>query len=176
MICLPHNYKFILHLTIRLPCLILFEQQGMMAIHIFCIDSSHKQQQQQQQQQECSKPSPNTVRRIRAKKRAFCKIKDPNGDALEYRKNDVLLGRGGHASNNPGNLYLLRAVRMSSVEYKSLGKNEQDKVQKRAIVQHIISLIEDRGSRFLYREKKGDQWREASSRAVYEKISHMLRD
>ncbi|CAJ1937866.1 unnamed protein product [Cylindrotheca closterium] len=115
-------------------------------------------------------------RRVRTKRRTFSKIKDPNGYAVECHKNDVLLGRGGHASNNPGNLYLLQAVRMYSAEYKSLAKTEHDKVQKRAIVRHIVSQMETRGSRFLYREKKGEQWREASGRAIYEKISHMLRD
>lgn len=119
-------------------------------------------------------PRPAKAPRIRAKRRAFPKAK--NNIALKCRKNDVLLGRGGHASNNPGNSFLLLAVRTRQDEYKSLGKTKQDIIQKRAIVQQIVSMAESQGSRFLYREKKGEQWREASSRAVYEKISHMLRD
>ncbi|KAL3936566.1 MAG: hypothetical protein SGBAC_008135 [Bacillariaceae sp.] len=123
-----------------------------------------------------SKLSPKTKQKTRAKRRAFSKIKDPSGPTLECRKHDVLLGRGGHASTNPGNLYLLRAVRLFRAEYTSLGKTDEENSQKRVIVQHLVSLMEDRGSRFLYRVKSGEAWREASSKAVNEKISHMLRD
>lgn len=141
------------------------------------ITTSNKKSHSKSFRKQSKKSSPKTKRKIRAKRRAFSKIKDPSGPALECRKHDVLLGRGGHASTNPGNLYLLRAVRLHRAEYtRFLGKTDEENSQKRVIVQHIVSLMEDRGSRFLYREKSGEVWREASSRAVNEKISHMLRD
>lgn len=113
--------------------------------------------------------------------RRFSKVKD-DGDngattpALECREIDVLLGRGGHASRHPGNLELLRMVRMSRKQYKSLDKSIIGLQEKKAIVQKIVSQMLSKGSRFLHREKKGKNWREASYRAVFEKVSHMLRD
>lgn len=123
-----------------------------------------------------SKLRSSTPRKATSASKRYSKLKDPNGITLQCREIDILLGRGGHASNHAGNVKLLHAVKMNRPLYKSLGRTEIGIAKKRAIVEQIVSQVHSEGSRFLFREKKGGEWREASNRAVYEKISHMLRD
>lgn len=89
---------------------------------------------------------------------------------------DVLFGRGGHANHNPGNSFLLDTVKEHRAEYRSLGTTKQDKEKKKAVVQRVAAMVEDRGGRFLLREHNNGPWHEASDQKVHEKISHMLRD
>lgn len=89
---------------------------------------------------------------------------------------DVVFGRGGHANHNPGNGFLLEAVKANSLEYKRLGKDREGKEEKKCIVEEIAAMIHARGGRFLMRQHKDAPWQEASEKKVHEKISHMLRD
>ena len=91
-------------------------------------------------------------------------------------KRDVVFGRGGHAVHNPGNGFLLEAVKAHSPEYKWLGKDRAGKQKKTYIVQLVAAMIQARGGRFLLRQQKDAPWYEASEKKVHEKISHMLRD
>ncbi|KAL3938405.1 MAG: hypothetical protein SGBAC_006686 [Bacillariaceae sp.] len=91
-------------------------------------------------------------------------------------KRDVVCGRGGHATNNPGNRFLLEAVKANSSQYKSLGRDKEGKEGKQSIVQLISTMIQARGGRFLLRQHNDGSWEEASDKKVHEKISHMLRD
>ncbi|CAJ1931721.1 unnamed protein product, partial [Cylindrotheca closterium] len=89
---------------------------------------------------------------------------------------DVVFGRGGHANHNPGNGFLLEAVKIHSPKYKSLGKDKDGKAEKKHIVQLVTAMIEARGGRFLLRQQTDAPWQEATEKKVHEKISHMLRD
>jgi len=122
------------------------------------------------------KPHTRSGKKTVTKRKMSSKINYSSAVADLCPERDVVFGRGGHAVHNPGNGFLLDAVKTHSSEYKKLGKNKEGKEEKKHIIQLITAMVQARGGRFLLRQHKDKAWQEASDKKVHEKISHMLRD
>lgn len=83
---------------------------------------------------------------------------------------DVLLGRGKHTRNHPGNLNATDIVNAHRKEYEKAKKFE-----KTAIAMRIVHVIQAQGGRFLKEEKKGE-WYSVDNQIARNKISHLYRN
>lgn len=89
---------------------------------------------------------------------------------------DVILGRGRHQQEHPGNLELAKLVDSKREEYSKLRK-----LEKTRIIREIVESFESSGGRFVERnEEDGSnsskvQWRESSTDARREKVSQLFR-
>ena len=97
---------------------------------------------------------------------------DTNGAIVQPLSSDVILGRGRHQQEHPGNLKLARIVDSRRQEYSKLRK-----LEKSRIIREIVELYETSGGRFVerYEEEGKVQWRESSSDARREKVSQLFR-
>ncbi|CAJ1946704.1 unnamed protein product [Cylindrotheca closterium] len=95
-----------------------------------------------------------------------------NGEIMQPLSPDVILGRGRHQQEHPGNLRLAQLVDSKRQEYSKLRK-----LEKSRIIREIVERYESSGGRFVerYEEKGTMQWRESSSDARREKVSQLFR-
>ncbi|CAJ1952859.1 unnamed protein product [Cylindrotheca closterium] len=135
-----------------------------------------KTKKSQRTNKKTKKSKAGSGKKTTAKRKMVPKIKCTTTVTHLCPERDVVFGRGGHAVHNPGNGFLLEAVKIHSPKYKSLGKDKDGKVEKKHIVQLVAAMVEARGGRFLLRQQKDAPWQEASEQKVHEKIRHMLRD
>jgi hypothetical protein len=84
-------------------------------------------------------------------------------------KMNVLLGRGRHHIQHPGNAYLINLVKLRSNEFGSVNKRE-----KRRIVEEIFDKVIEKGS-FIRYDRASQSWVEVSQNYALEKISQALR-
>lgn len=87
---------------------------------------------------------------------------------------DVILGRGRHQQEHPGNLRLAQLVDSKRQEYAKLRK-----LEKSRIIRDIVETFESSGGRFVERyggEEDGPlRWRVSSTDARREKVSQLFR-
>lgn len=87
---------------------------------------------------------------------------------------DVILGRGRHQQEHPGNLRLAQLVDSKRQEYSKLRK-----LEKSRIIRDIVEAFEFSGGRFVERyggEEEGPlRWRVSNSEARREKVSQLFR-
>lgn len=84
---------------------------------------------------------------------------------------DVLLGRGWHQQEHPGNLKLARIVDDHRTAYKSARKRHKINLNWR-----IVEIIRDSGGRFLERSQgAGGGWVEAGDANARDKVSKCFR-
>lgn len=93
-----------------------------------------------------------------------------DGKITKPAAHDVLLGRGKSFQNHPGNKRMLKIVRANKVRY--LGAKRD---QKRGIVEEVLGLIQEDGTRFLKMPGGADFWEEVDVEITFEKVSHALR-
>jgi hypothetical protein len=86
---------------------------------------------------------------------------------------DVVMGRGRHNKNKPGNRKVQQAVEERYEEYENA-----DKFQKTVLTECIVNALVADGSRFLVRQgdKKNGVWVEVTPEKAREKISHDFRN
>lgn len=94
------------------------------------------------------------------------------GAILQPLSSDVILGRGRHQQEHPGNLNLAQLVDSNRQEYSPLRK-----LEKSRIIRDIVERFESSGGRFVERcEEEGAlRWRESSGDARREKVSQLFR-
>lgn len=91
---------------------------------------------------------------------------------LEPRPKDVLLGRTSEVFKHPGNCryrHLITAHLRSYIECN-------DRLDKMNLIKSVAQKVLDNGSVRVLRRDKNNKWKECSFRAVYDKVSHALRD
>lgn len=86
---------------------------------------------------------------------------------------DIMMGRGRHKNNRPGNDKLKKLLE-SYQEMYEVG----DRLKKTVLVEIIISIMRKQGSRFLtrYRESTHGLWVEVSRDKARDKVSHDFRN
>jgi hypothetical protein len=86
---------------------------------------------------------------------------------------DVIMGRGRHNKNKPGNCKLQQKLEEHYEQYEMA-----DKYQKTALAEHILNVMKGEGSRFLVRqgEKKHGLWVQVSEEKARDKIAHDFRN
>lgn len=94
------------------------------------------------------------------------------GAILQPLSSDVILGRGRHQQEHPGNLKLAQLVDSKRQEYSQLRK-----LEKSRIIRDIVERFESSGGRFVerYEEAGALRWRESSGEARREKVSQLFR-
>eukprot|EP00980_Cylindrotheca_fusiformis_P003404 scaffold758_cov104-Cylindrotheca_fusiformis.AAC.3 len=103
-------------------------------------------------------------------------LEDQQEQALDGRiihplSTDVLLGRGWHQQEHPGNLKLARIVDEHRVSYKAARKRDKIKLNW-----HIVEIIRESGGRFLERSQEtGGGWVEAGEASARDKVSKCFR-
>lgn len=97
---------------------------------------------------------------------------DLHGTIVQPLSSDVILGRGRHQQEHPGNLKLAQIVDSKRQEYSKLRK-----LEKSRIIREIVELYESSCGRFVerYEEEGKALWRESSSDARREKVSQLFR-
>jgi len=83
-------------------------------------------------------------------------------------KNDVLFGRG-KVKEHPGNVYLHQLLGEKQDRYEAA-----ERWEKTVIAEEIVSIIRERGGRFL-KQGKSQQWVEVDAETAREKVSHTFR-
>ena len=83
---------------------------------------------------------------------------------------DVLLGRGKPYQNHPGNRYMLGLVDKFRDQYQRAERKE-----KHTIIEEVLSLIEEKGGRFLQRADYDNKWVEVNKAISYRKVGHAFR-
>ncbi|CAJ1946780.1 unnamed protein product [Cylindrotheca closterium] len=122
-------------------------------------------------QMDCSKIHAFIEEQIQAEERR----KEQGGRILHPRSRDVLMGRGWHQQEHPGNLELARIVDEKRHEYKAARK-----LHKTNLNWTIVEIIKDGGGRFLERSHDSDEcagvgWAEASDENARDKVSKCFR-
>jgi hypothetical protein len=84
---------------------------------------------------------------------------------------DVLLGRGGATNNHIGNRNFRDIVSEHRPEYL-----EARKLEKINIARKIVSIVNERGGRFLQRNDDSELWVEVSTKRAHGKTSQALRE
>eukprot|EP00980_Cylindrotheca_fusiformis_P014881 scaffold4061_cov108-Cylindrotheca_fusiformis.AAC.9 len=94
------------------------------------------------------------------------------GSSVQPMSTDVILGRGRHQQEYPGNLELAKLVDSKRQEYSSARK-----LDKSRIIREVAELFEESGGRFLERHERAGKvmWIEANSEARREKVSQLFR-
>lgn len=99
------------------------------------------------------------------------------GRIMHPRSQDVLMGRGWHQQEHPGNLELAKIVDEKRHEYKAARK-----LLKTNLNWTIVEIIKDQGGRFLERAHESDDdttggggWVEASDENARDKVSKCFR-
>jgi len=97
----------------------------------------------------------------------------PKVPEAPYKDVDVLCGRGGNASNHPGNQAYLKKKESMQAQYMA-AKNDQEKTQ---LSRELMDYVHKRGGRFVKRDPKDNQrWVEISYKDARVKCSQALRD
>mmetsp|Transcript_32965 Transcript_32965/g.79745 ORF Transcript_32965/g.79745 Transcript_32965/m.79745 type:complete len:428 (+) Transcript_32965:53-1336(+) len=94
-------------------------------------------------------------------------------EIMQPLSSDVILGRGRHQQEHPGNLKLAQLVDSKRQEYSQLRK-----LEKTRIIRDIVESYESAGVRFVERyggEERSLRWRESSGDARREKVSQLFR-
>jgi hypothetical protein len=86
-------------------------------------------------------------------------------------KNDILLGRGGHSNNNPGNKYF----REKALELRPVYEACVSKEEKYRISEDLVKCMKVENRRFLQKNSDG-QWYEVIGNDVRKKASQVLRE
>lgn len=85
---------------------------------------------------------------------------------------DVIMGRGRHATNAPGNLRFKKALQTYQTQYE-----QADKFQKTVIAEIIVQRLKEEGSRFLRRPpSQSDIGEVVDDEKARAKISHAFRN
>lgn len=86
---------------------------------------------------------------------------------------DVIMGRGRHNKNKPGNQKLNQLLESYLDEYEA-----SDKFQKTVLSEVVVSEMKEGGSRFLIREKRKtlETWVEVSLEKARDKVAHDFRN
>lgn len=84
---------------------------------------------------------------------------------------DVLLGRGGATNNHIGNRRFRVIVSDHRPDYLKARK-----LEKAAISAKIVSLVYEKGGRFLRRRDRSETWEEVPAKRAQEKTSQALRE
>lgn len=97
------------------------------------------------------------------------------GLLLHPLSTDVLMGRGWHQQEHPGNLELVRIVEEHRQEYKAARKLNKTKLNWT-----IVETVKESGGRFLQRSQPSDScggigWIEASDESARDKVSKHFR-
>jgi len=100
---------------------------------------------------------------------------EQTGRIMHPHSRDVLMGRGWHQQEHPGNLELARIVDEKRHEYKAARK-----LHKTNLNWTIVEIIKDAGGRFLERSHHSDEyggvgWVEASDENARDKVSKCFR-
>ena len=97
----------------------------------------------------------------------------PKVPETSYKDVDVLCGRGGNASNHPGNQAYLKKKESMQAEYMA-AKSDQEKTQ---LSRELVDYVRKRGGRFVKRDPEDNQrWVEISYKHARVKCSQALRD
>ena len=84
-------------------------------------------------------------------------------------KFDILLGRGKHSREHPGN------IRLASLLEQNLDKyNKAPKFVKQRIADEIVSTLQSKGGRFL-KQRDNLKWEEVDDQVAVKKVSHDFR-
>ena len=86
-------------------------------------------------------------------------------------KNDILLGRGGHSNNNPGNKYF----REKALELRPAYETCVSKEEKYSISEDLVHFMLVENRRFLKKNSDG-QWYEVLENDARKKASQALRE
>lgn len=92
------------------------------------------------------------------------------GRVLYPSEKDVLIGKGRHCYDYPGNHLMRSTVQEFLVQYQEGG----DRVWKQALCMNVVDLMEENGTRFL--ERKDDCWVVAEKQVSVKKISQFFRE
>jgi hypothetical protein len=82
---------------------------------------------------------------------------------------DVVMGRGRHSQNSPGNLRLRHLLQKHRGQYE-----EASKFEKTVVAEIALKIMKDSGCRFLKSTKLG--WVECEDQVARDKISHAFRN
>jgi hypothetical protein len=95
-----------------------------------------------------------------------------SSEIVQPLSSDVILGRGRHQQEYPGNLRLAQLVDSKRQEYSLVRK-----LDKSRIIRHIVETFQASGGRFLERHETSGKitWRESNYDARREKVSQLFR-
>jgi hypothetical protein len=85
--------------------------------------------------------------------------------------NDVLCGRGGATNNFIGNKRFRDLVQDHKARYLAAKKNDKQKIARQ-----IVTIIQERGGRFLRKDDMSDAWIDIGEKKAREKTSQALRE
>ncbi len=85
---------------------------------------------------------------------------------------DILYGQGGAGNNHNGTMSFRNTIRALKPLYDTIPRNGQ---KRDAIISFIISLVKQRGGRFLHRHIKAHPWTELDLIAIRTKVMASLR-
>jgi hypothetical protein len=99
------------------------------------------------------------------------KIDQSQSRQINPTKNDILLGRGGHSNNNPGNKYF----REKALELRPAYETCVSKEEKYSISEDLVHFMKVENRRFLKKNSDG-QWYEVLENDARKKASQALRE
>ena len=99
------------------------------------------------------------------------KRKIDQSSLIKPTENDIVLGRGGHSNNHPGNKHF----REKALELRPVYEACESKEEKFRISQRLVECMEAENRRFLRKNSDG-QWYEVEGNDVRKKASQALRE
>ena len=90
----------------------------------------------------------------------------------DVSEHDVLLGRGSASHTNTGNRHFRNMIASRLGEYAEL----PSRIAKSAFLEAIVADVQEKGGRFLQKDKESGEWIEVSDRVAREKAGHTVRD
>jgi hypothetical protein len=90
----------------------------------------------------------------------------------EPTDNDIISGRGRSFNNHQGNTFFIEILKSNLQQYIDAPK----RMYKSIVIDNLLSIIDDSGSRFIKKNTKTKQWYEMNRNESYKRVGHALRD